>query len=67
MALVLVKEDANPEPRRVLLLTFVAGMMMAMVALFVEQVAHFVNLTLLVRSFPEWLNIAHSFVFLGGN
>ncbi len=34
-----LKEDANPEPRRVLLLTFIGGMVMAVVALFLEQLA----------------------------
>jgi RsiW-degrading membrane proteinase PrsW (M82 family) len=36
-----LKEDKNPEPRRVLILTFVAGMTMAIVALFLEQIAQF--------------------------
>jgi RsiW-degrading membrane proteinase PrsW (M82 family) len=36
-----LKEDKNPEPRRILLLTFLAGMMMAIVALFLEQIAQF--------------------------
>jgi RsiW-degrading membrane proteinase PrsW (M82 family) len=34
-----LKEDTHPEPRRVLILTFLAGMMMAIVALFLEQFA----------------------------
>lgn len=36
-----LKEDKNPEPRRVLILTFVGGMAMAIVALFLEQIAQF--------------------------
>lgn len=36
-----LKEDVHPEPRRVLILTFAGGMMMAIVALFLEQIAQF--------------------------
>ena len=52
-----LKEDAHPEPRRVLLLTFLAGMMMAVVSLFVEQIAHFLVLTSFGSAFPA-LNMA---------
>lgn len=34
-----LKEDSHPEPRRVLILTFLAGMIMAIVSLFLEQIA----------------------------
>lgn len=37
-----LKEDTNPEPRRILILTFFGGMIMAIVALFSEQLAQFV-------------------------
>jgi RsiW-degrading membrane proteinase PrsW (M82 family) len=36
-----LKEDSHSEPRRVLILTFLGGMMMAVVALFLEQLAYF--------------------------
>ncbi len=50
-----LREDANPEPRRILLLTFVAGMMMAMVALFLEQGAN--------ALITKWLNFLPKFLF----
>ncbi len=50
-----LREDANPEPRRILLLTFVAGMMMAMVALFLEQGANVL--------ITKWLNFLPKFLF----
>lgn len=34
-----LKEDSHPEPRKILILTFVGGMVMAIVALFAEQLA----------------------------
>jgi RsiW-degrading membrane proteinase PrsW (M82 family) len=34
-----LKEDTHPEPRRILILTFFGGMIMAIVALFLEQLA----------------------------
>ncbi len=34
-----LKEDSHPEPRRILILTFLAGMIMAVVSLFLEQIA----------------------------
>ena len=34
-----LKEDPHPEPRRILILTFLAGMVMAVVSLFLEQIA----------------------------
>ena len=37
-----LKEDTNPEPRRILILTFFGGMTMAIVALFAEQLAQFI-------------------------
>ncbi len=42
-----LKEDTNPEPRRVLLLTFFGGMIMAMAALFLEQFAQFAVIRIL--------------------
>lgn len=47
-----LKEDANPEPRRVLILTFLAGMMMAVVALFLEQIAQFIVKGIMGYIFP---------------
>ena len=49
-----LREDSNPEPRRVLLLTFVAGMMVAMVALFLEQGANAL-ITKWLDFLPKWL------------
>ncbi len=49
-----LREDLHPEPRRILFLTFLAGMMMAIVALFLEQGAH-----ILIKNWfdflPKWL------------
>lgn len=47
-----LKEDIHPEPRRVLILTFFAGMMMAVAALFLEQIANAV-ITTAFSSFSE--------------
>ncbi len=58
-----LKEDAHPEPRRVLILTFIGGMMMAVVALFLEQFAHFA-----ISSFafsPAWASIILLFIWAG--
>jgi len=52
-----LKEDANPEPRRILVLTFLAGMVMAIVALFLEQIAQFVVKGLLGHTFSQSLNL----------
>ncbi len=49
-----LREDLHPEPRRILILTFIAGMMVAIVALFLEQGAH-VLITKWFASFPKWL------------
>ena len=58
-----LKEDSHPEPRQVLILTFLAGMMMAVVALFLEQFALFaVNKTF--KSFsPAFVSIFLLFVW----
>lgn len=48
-----LKEDKNPEPRRVLILTFLGGMMMAVVALFLEQIAQFVIKGVMGYIFPS--------------
>jgi RsiW-degrading membrane proteinase PrsW (M82 family) len=47
-----LKEDKNPEPRRVLVLTFLAGMVMAIVALFLEQIAQFIVKSIMGYIFP---------------
>ena len=49
-----LKEDSHPEPRRVLILTFIAGMMMAVVALFLEQLA-LLTINASFKSFPPGL------------
>ena len=60
-----LKEDAHPEPRRVLILTFIAGMIMAIVALFLEQLA-FLTINASFKSFPPGLvSILLLFVWAG--
>ena len=52
------KEDRHPEPRGILLLTFSAGMVMAVVALFLEQFARFLAEDYLGAVFsPEIISI----------
>jgi len=47
-----LKEDPHPEPRRILTLTFLAGMLVVPIALFFEQAAYkiFLNLGLIVST-----------------
>lgn len=53
-----LKEDCHPEPRGVLILTFAAGMVMAVVALFLEQFARFLAEDYLTPVFsPEIISI----------
>lgn len=52
-----LKEDRHPEPRRVLILTFIAGMVMAVVALFLEQFARFLAEDYLGGFSPEIISI----------
>lgn len=60
-----LREDPHPEPRRVLLLTFLAGMAMAIVALFLEQLAFFsINKVLKVLS-PALTSFVLLFVWAG--
>jgi len=49
-----LREDLHPEPRRILLLTFTAGMVMAIVALFLEQGTN-VLITKWFVFLPKWL------------
>jgi len=49
-----LREDLYPEPRRILLLTFTAGMVMAIVALFLEQGTN-VLITKWFVFLPKWL------------
>jgi len=49
-----LREDLHPEPRRILFLTFIAGMMMAILALFLEQGAN-ILVTKWLNFFPKWL------------
>ncbi len=36
-----LKEDSHPEPRKIIILTFIGGLVMAIVALFAEQIAFY--------------------------
>ncbi len=52
-----LKEDRHPEPRRVLILTFIAGMVMAVVALFLEQFSRSLAEDYLGSFSPEIISI----------
>ncbi len=58
-----LKEDEHPEPARILALTFLGGMMMAVVALFLEQLLHYGMISFFSGFSPEITNFVLLFLW----